>query len=430
MTLRGPRALGTALFLAFAAAALAGCGRDEPPQAGEAAAAEADADGPSGRWKKARAAESAELNDAAGVGYLGAVRTATAASGVTVCDEARAEPGLNLITSGHAAWAGIMDLKGKLLHRWTCSFETAFPSDAEAAGRQASGYFRRAALLPDGRLLAIFEGLGLVLLGRDSQVQFALRNGAHHDLEVTESGEIWVLAREALVDTHARNGKPVLRDRIDVVDLAGNVLRSIDVEEALRRSEFAPALDRVAGHRDPLHTNTLELLDGRIAGRAPAFAAGSVLLSFRTLDALAVLDPAAERITWFRTGSWRAQHQPSVLDSGRLLLFDNRGGDPAAGGARVLEIEPDSGAIAWSFAGTAQRPLASEQLGSAARLSNGNTLVTESDSGRAIEVDAAGAIVWEFWNPQRQGELIATLPEVVRFPAARASGWLAAAAGK
>ncbi|HEX9698530.1 MAG TPA: hypothetical protein VGD06_03635 [Acidobacteriota bacterium] len=30
---------------------------------------------------------------------------------------------------------------------------------------------------------------------------------------------------------------------------------------------------------------------------------------------------------------------------------------------------------------------------------NGNTLITETDRGRAIEVDAAGEIVWELVNP-------------------------------
>ena len=42
----------------------------------------------------------------------------------------------------------------------------------------------------------------------------------------------------------------------------------------------------------------------------------------------------------------------------------------------------------------------SEWRGGAQRFDNGNTLITESETGRAFEVTADGEIVWEFWNPE------------------------------
>ena len=42
---------------------------------------------------------------------------------------------------------------------------------------------------------------------------------------------------------------------------------------------------------DIFHTNTLEVLDGRFAGRDPAFRKGNLLISVLKLDTLAVLDP-------------------------------------------------------------------------------------------------------------------------------------------
>ena len=70
----------------------------------------------------------------------------------------------------------------------------------------------------------------------------------------------------------------------------------------------------------------------------------------------------------------------------------------------------------------------SATCGTAQRLANGNTLITESDSGRAFEVTREGEIVWEFWNPERvtvEGqEYIATLFEVVRLPAGHPLDWL------
>jgi len=57
--------------------------------------------------------------------------------------------------------------------------------------------------------------------------------------------------------------------------------------------------------------------------------------------------------------------------------------------------------------------------GAADRLPNGNTLITESDGGRAFEVTQQAEVVWEFYNPHRAGdnrEFIATLFEVIRLP--------------
>ena len=52
-------------------------------------------------------------------------------------------------------------------------------------------------------------------------------------------------------------------------------------------------------------------------------------------------------------------------------------------------------------------------------LPNGDTLVTDSEGGRAFEVTAAGEVVWRFDSPHRapdRPELVATLFEVLRVP--------------
>ncbi len=46
------------------------------------------------------------------------------------------------------------------------------------------------------------------------------------------------------------------------------------------------------------------------------------------------------------------------------------------------------------------------------RLPNGNTLITESDGGRLLEVTPAGEIVWEYLNPVRGGEAEELIPIV------------------
>jgi len=74
-------------------------------------------------------------------------------------------------------------------------------------------------------------------------------------------------------------------------------------------------------------------------------------------------------------------------------------------------------------------PFYSESCGTAQRLPNGNTLITESDGGRAFELTADGQLVWEFYNPHRAGEqqeFIATLFEMLRLPETFDTGWMSA----
>ena len=67
----------------------------------------------------------------------------------------------------------------------------------------------------------------------------------------------------------------------------------------------------------------------------------------------------------------------------------------------MIEFDPTTQQIVWSYAGTAEQPFESEVRSSQERLANGNTLITESDGGRLFEVTPAGEIVWNYLNPVR-----------------------------
>jgi len=111
---------------------------------------------------------------------------------------------------------------------------------------------------------------------------------------------------------------------------------------------------------------------------------------------------------------WAAQHEPVPLKNGNLLIFDNLGNHRKS---RVIEYHTYRKMVTWEYTGSEDRELFSKTCGAAQRLPNGNTLITESDAGRALEVTSEGVIVWEFYNPHRAGEnneLIATLFEVKR----------------
>jgi len=353
------------------------------------------------------------------IGYVGGTRIATKA-GVTLHETDRAQTGLNFFSSGHAPEAVLMDMDGAVVHRWHRGFFELWPDSTESPHNPDTRWWRRCHLLPNGEVLAIFEGLGIAELDHESNVVWANANGAHHDLAVLPDGGIYVLTREAHIVPWYDPEQPVLEDFVSLLDSRGEEQSRFSLLEAFEQSEqrgvWRDGGSRPGRRGDVFHTNSLEVLDGRLADRDPAFARGNLLLSMLKLDAIAVVDPRTRRVVWARTGVFRRQHDPSILPNGNLLLFDNVG---LGERSRVLELDPLSLETVWSYEGSDTRPFYSEKLGASQRLSNGNTLITESDGGRAFEVTPGGEIVWEFHNPHRtgdSGDLVARISEMRRLP--------------
>jgi hypothetical protein len=388
-----------------------------------------------GLWRKAPEGSGAgalepEQREAIGrleaIGYLAGYEAAGQATNVTLHLPEFAWPGVNLITSGHAPEALLTDMDGRVLHRWSYGFQDAFPELARGELESGMGYWRRAQLLENGDLLAIYEGHGLIRLDRHSNLIWANACRCHHDLYVDEAGLIYSLSRKAQVVPRIHAFDPVLLDFLVVLSPEGEELRRIAILEAFEQSSYASMLAQAPPSGDLFHTNTVEILDGRFADRSPAFRAGNALLSMREMDTIAILDPDAERIVWALSGQWSGQHQPTFLANGNLLLLDNRG---HRGMSKVIELDPLTQQIAWVYEGTPANGFSTRTGGSNQALPNGNVLITESDSGRAIEVTRDGRVVWEYYNPARAGdhlELIATLCEVVRLDPALVAGWLGA----
>ena len=148
------------------------------------------------------------------------------------------------------------------------------------------------------------------------------------------------------------------------------------------------------------------------------------------LNTIAVLDPEQRSLVWAQAGPFFTQHDPQVLDDGNLLIFNNRlRPDQSA----VWEFDPVARKVLWHYEGNEAEPFFSATCGAVERLPNGNTLVTESDAGRAFELNRDKRIVWEFYNPYRAGErdeFIATVMEMIRIPLDGAADWADAASGR
>jgi hypothetical protein len=376
-----------------------------------------------GRWRPASVRapaldeeQLAVLAELRSLGYADATREAPELVSVTRYDEARAEAGLNFYTSGHATAAFLTDMRGNLLHTWRYDDERwpDLPGAETAAGRAT---WRRAFVYPNGDVLAIYEGLGMLKLDRDSKRLWRYPGQAHHDMDVLADGTIWTLAREAEVIPRINEHVPCMDDFLVELSPQGRELRRVSVLACLENGEQTELLARMRRERELFHTNSIEVLDGALAERAPAFAAGNVLISSRLLSAVMVVDVEREAVVWSLTAGFKKQHHPRMLASGHMLIFDNMG---RPGASTVFELDPLTRTPTWAYRGTDRDPFFSKFCGTTYRLPRGNTLITESDAGRAFEVTPDGEIVWEFYSPHRggeNGELIATLFDLQRFPA-------------
>lgn len=329
------------------------------------------------------------------IGYVGTAESSFDQTGVVHIEADRVSPGFNLYNPAHAAEAYLIDSKGQVLHRWALAIEEAFPEGPTP--NRYNRYWRRIRLMQDGGLLAIYEGVGLIRIDRDSRLVWARSNGAHHDLDVTPDGRLAVIRREAHINPSIHPAQPVLEDFIEFLDVeTGKSIETFSIYDAFAESSYASALTTRKPSGDIFHTNTLQVLDGSHADKLLAFRRGNLLVSLRELSLIAVIDPEIRKVVWSLAGQWTSQHEPHLLDNGNILLFDNRGHGRFS---KVIEFDPRTQETRWAFYGTRGNDFFSKTMGAQQRLPNGNTLITESNAGRVREVTAEGSEIWRFHSP-------------------------------
>jgi hypothetical protein len=403
----------------------AGDGETAPPSAGSTSAPPSEAE---------------LIEQLSAIGYLAGTEQARDSQGVTQHDPQRVAPGLNLITSGHGPVALLMDMDGEVLYEWRAEFERVFPGHprSERAKEHRRNFWRDALLFPNGDILVIWELFGLFKLDRDSRVLWAVPEPAHHDLALTESGEIVHLQAERMMIPGIAE-KLAVEDFIVVRDGGGGELRRIAMSDALRNVDWrrlrkafwARSKERGYGLNeksvyDPFHTNSLWLLSAVEAARlGDSFRAGDALVSMAMLDTIAILDMEKGVTRWSQQGPFGMQHGPRPTPDGDIILFNNF---LTAERSSVPTLDPRTRRVTREYTGPRAEPLYSKRSGRVQVLPNGNTLVVETDRGRALELTEDGEVVWEFRSPYRvseRGGKVAHLYTLERVDAELA-GWLGA----
>lgn len=372
------------------------------------------------------AADPALKRQLASLGYLSGAGEEAEASGVTVHKAEKAQPGLNLYLSGHAAQATLIDMAGQELHRWAYPLEkldSKIDHGSGAAARRKG--WRKVHLFENGDLLATYQYKGLIKIDRHSRLIWHWDAPTHHEVRVLDDGTIATFVGRLVQAEVEGRTRAANEDALALLGPGGKPRRIIPLKPLLERSDYRSVLERAPrpvseGLWDPLHCNAVEPVSEALARRLPQVQVGDLLVSMRNIDLVAAvrLDPPS--VVWAVTGLWHRQHSPSIVGEGRLLVFDNQHRPDRS---RVIEVDPLTGQIVWRFPPSPETPFFTEILGSTYRLQNGNTLIVESNRGRALEVTPGHDVVWEFVNPHRvpstpttEAELVNALFDLTRLP--------------
>ncbi len=126
------------------------------------------------------------------------------------------------------------------------------------------------------------------------------------------------------------------------------------------------------------------------------------MLSLRNRNMIVVTDAKVTKIKWWKIGPFMRQHDPDWEKGGKITVFDNHSDESLdgsrAGGSRIWQIDPATGAAVTLYGGRADQFMYSPERSTHQTQPDGNIMITEAQSGRAFEVTPAGKIVWEYVN--------------------------------
>lgn len=342
-----------------------------------------------------------------------------AGDGVVVHEPARVEPGPTLLAGlwGETLGFRLVAMDGSPLHAWDISLNEIFPDQSHLPEPRHDWdtLMHGMHIFANGDIVFNFEGIGVARIDACGDVVWRRPNYAHHSVFVDETGAIWVSAAAghgALRNDLPGIATPVYDELIEKLGPDGETLRRISVLDAIYASGregllLARGKDRnvheAANGADLVHLNDVEVLTPELAEAfAPLFAPGDIMISLRNVNAILVLDGGTTAVKWSMSGLFLAQHDPDFLPDGRIGVFDNRRFDGNRAGlepqSRILLIDPASQVVEIAYGRDASEAFYTARMGKQQFLANGNILISESQTGRVLEVTPDGAVVWAFVN--------------------------------
>ena len=319
--------------------------------------------------------------------------------------------GLHYLKTHHEAGclAWLIDRRGDVKHTWKYDPDTWNELEIVSTVPLTSVMYPAGIhLYDDGGLLVNYQGshcfpfaIGMARFDFDSNLLWRKELLSHHWFTVVEDGRIYVPALH-IADTPysignsaahiaTRSGK-ILGDVVLILDAHGNVLDEISMLAALSASGLdgllqKTSLDRLNLH-DPTHLNDVRVVSAAVAESVSWLNAGDLLVSFRHLNTVGIIDAKTRRFKWTTTGSTVRQHSPRFYDNG-VLIVDNRGGAVELGGTQLLHVDFERGLPRTLF------PLSVDVMPDRCFTKGSGHLDLHPDRKRVLMAVTGQGVVWE-----------------------------------
>ena len=322
-------------------------------------------------------------------------------TGLTALDEERACPGYTLYAPMYGnGEVYLLDMRGEEVHRWNMPYPPGL-----------YGY-----LLPNGNLFYMgkvrddtwerfpawkrFKGGVMMEVDWKGNVLWEHHDREqHHDARRTPSGGAIYLTLERMPGDMVRRVKGGVPGTEKAHGMWADVI--VEVDARGNRVWEWYAYRHLDLNRDVINFN--DLRDEWSHGNTVVpLGNGRVMASFRNISTVGIIDKGTGELVWKLGYEVLAQqHDPSMLDNGNVLIFDNGAHrrDVPLPFSRVIEVDPSTNRTVWQYQDSPRYNFFSPYISGARRLPNGNTLIVEGFFGRMFQVTPDGQVVWEYVSP-------------------------------
>ncbi len=238
-------------------------------------------------------------------------------------------------------------------------------------------------------------------------MEWSQAGGFNVVIESYPGNGVWSVKDDSVVHLDLTSGAVTREISLNDIHLANPDIAVFTPRRSLRVSKW---------YHDPVHLNDVEPLRPALADSFPMFAAGDLLLSYRSLNLIAVVDPQTRVIKWWRSGislrqydvDWERDGTISIYDNNRREnrnSTDNRLTDLETRYSRILKIDPASMDVSVIFDGK-QENFYNAKHGKHQVLPDGNILISSPEQGRFFEVNREGQTVFEFVNLYDESQVL------------------------
>ncbi len=312
--------------------------------------------------------------------------------GLTAWDRSRAWPGFTLFSPQYQKKTYVVNMAGEVVHEWEHPAQTgAYAHLLDNGNLLVSNWAGGGpdGLAARGGLIRELDWSGKVLWEYSDPFQ-------HHDFRRCANGNLIYLGWELLRPENAARVKGgragtehkdgIWGDYVREVDSAGKTVWEWHGQD--RMDIEAYPLGPESNRHEFAHPNTVMPMPD-----------GNVMICFRHIDLVAVIDHASGAFSWKRhEPDWGGPHDFQLLPNGNFMVFANRQ-SKIPRGSKIVEFDPKSGATVWEYKGNPTHTFDSHFISGCQRLGNGNTLICEGLWGRFFEVTREGEVVWEYVSP-------------------------------